>query len=111
MRVIAGSMPVIAAALLGGALLVDAGSAAAASCFGVRATIVGTKHNDHILATSGRDVIAGLGGDDRISGLGNRDRICTDSNLTARLNGKPVHLPPGTYSALVGVRGLQPLGG
>ena len=32
------------------------------------------------------------------------------SNLTARLNGKPLHLPPGTYSALVGARGLQPLG-
>ena len=33
------------------------------------------------------------------------------SNLTARLNGKPLHLPPGTYSALVGARGLRPLGG
>jgi Domain of unknown function (DUF4115) len=32
------------------------------------------------------------------------------SNLTARLNGKPLHLPPGTYSALVGARGLQPPG-
>jgi hypothetical protein len=31
------------------------------------------------------------------------------SNLTARLNGKPLHLPPGTYSALVGARGLRPL--
>jgi pyruvate/2-oxoglutarate dehydrogenase complex dihydrolipoamide acyltransferase (E2) component len=33
------------------------------------------------------------------------------SNLTARLNRKPLHLPPGTYSALVGARGLRPLGG
>jgi cytoskeletal protein RodZ len=33
------------------------------------------------------------------------------SNLTARLNGKPLHLPPGTYSALVGARGLRPIGG
>jgi hypothetical protein len=33
------------------------------------------------------------------------------SNLTARLNGKPLHLPPGTYSALVGARGLRPLAG
>ena len=32
------------------------------------------------------------------------------SNLTARLNGKSLHLPPGTYSALVRARGLQPLG-
>jgi hypothetical protein len=33
------------------------------------------------------------------------------SNLTARLNGKQLHLPPGTYSALVGAHGLQPPGG
>jgi hypothetical protein len=33
------------------------------------------------------------------------------ANLTARLNGKPLHLPPGTYSALVGARGLRPVGG
>jgi hypothetical protein len=31
------------------------------------------------------------------------------ANLTARLNGKPLHLPPGTYSALIGARGLKPL--
>jgi hypothetical protein len=33
------------------------------------------------------------------------------SNLTARLNGKPLHLLPGTYMALVGAGGLQPLNG
>jgi hypothetical protein len=33
------------------------------------------------------------------------------SNLRARLNGQPLHLPPGTYSALVGARGLEPPGG
>ena len=33
------------------------------------------------------------------------------ANLTGRLNGKPLHLPPGTYSALVGARGLKPLAG
>jgi hypothetical protein len=33
------------------------------------------------------------------------------ANLTARLNGKRLHLPPGTYSALVGARGLKPLVG
>ena len=33
------------------------------------------------------------------------------ANLTARLNGRPLHLPPGTYSALVGARGLKPLVG
>jgi hypothetical protein len=33
------------------------------------------------------------------------------SNLTARLNGKPLRLLPGTYIALVGAGGLQPLDG
>jgi RodZ C-terminal domain len=33
------------------------------------------------------------------------------ANLTARLNGKPLDLPPGTYTALVGARGLKPLVG
>ena len=33
------------------------------------------------------------------------------ANITARLNGKPLHLPPGTYSALVRARGLKPLVG
>jgi hypothetical protein len=31
------------------------------------------------------------------------------SNLTARLNGNPLQLPPGTYSALIRTSGLQPL--
>jgi hypothetical protein len=36
-------------------------------------------------------------------------RFGAAANLTARLNGRPLHLPPGTYDALVGARGLQPL--
>jgi len=31
------------------------------------------------------------------------------SNLTAHLNGNPLHLPPGTYSALISTSGLHPL--
>lgn len=38
-------------------------------------------------------------------------RFGAAANLTARLNGRPLQLPPGTYGALVGARGLQPLGG
>ncbi len=38
-------------------------------------------------------------------------RFGAASNLTARLNGRPLHLPAGTYSALVDPGGLQPLGG
>jgi len=36
-------------------------------------------------------------------------RFGAASNLIARLNGMPLRLPPGTYSALVGARGLQQL--
>lgn len=38
-------------------------------------------------------------------------RFGAASNLTARLNGMPLRLPPGTYSALVGARGLKQLAG
>lgn len=38
-------------------------------------------------------------------------RFGAAANLTAHLNGRPLQLPPGTYGALVGARGLQPLGG
>jgi Domain of unknown function (DUF4115) len=32
------------------------------------------------------------------------------SNLTARLNGNPLQLPPGTYTALISTSGLRQLG-
>ena len=38
-------------------------------------------------------------------------RFGAAANLTARLNGRPLQLPPGTYDALVRARGLRPLGG
>jgi cytoskeletal protein RodZ len=37
-------------------------------------------------------------------------RFGAASNLAARLNGNPLHLPAGTYSVLVGARGLRLLG-
>jgi Ca2+-binding RTX toxin-like protein len=67
---------VLVAALLGAAVLANAGTAAAYSCFDVTATIVGTNGSDRIHGTSGRDVIVGLGGDDVIWGLDDSDRIC-----------------------------------
>ena len=51
-------------------------AAAAPSCFGRRATIVGTRDDDVIRGTSGPDVIAGLAGGDEIRGNGGDDRIC-----------------------------------
>jgi Ca2+-binding RTX toxin-like protein len=80
----------LVAALLGGALLANAGAAAAADCQGLPATIVGTKHNDHIRGTSGRDVIVGLGGNDTISSLGGDDRICGNGGNDKLLAGPGV---------------------
>ena len=80
----------LVAALLGGALLANAGTAAAANCLGLPATIVGTKHNDHIRGTSGRDVIVGLGGNDTISSLGSDDRICGNGGNDKLLAGPGV---------------------
>jgi Domain of unknown function (DUF4115) len=37
-------------------------------------------------------------------------RFGAAANLKARLNGRPLHLLPGTYEALVRARGLKPLG-
>jgi len=50
--------------------------AAAPSCNGIRATIVGTEGNDVRNGTSRRDVIVGLAGNDRLSGLAGNDLIC-----------------------------------
>jgi uncharacterized repeat protein (TIGR01451 family) len=48
----------------------------AASCRGVRATLVGTRGSDRLVGTGGPDVIAGLRGGDAIIGLAGRDLIC-----------------------------------
>jgi Ca2+-binding RTX toxin-like protein len=45
-------------------------------CHGLRATIVGTRHNDVIHGTDKRDVIVAGGGADRIFGNGGSDVIC-----------------------------------
>lgn len=50
--------------------------AAANTCGGLAATIVGTDSADVIYGTEGVDVIVGLGGADRIYGLGGNDVIC-----------------------------------
>jgi Ca2+-binding RTX toxin-like protein len=46
------------------------------TCFGVRATIVGSEGNDVLNGTPGDDVIVALGGADRINGGGGNDLIC-----------------------------------
>lgn len=51
-------------------------NAAAQTCDGQAATIVGTAGDDDIDGTPGDDVIVGLGGADRIDGLAGNDLIC-----------------------------------
>jgi hypothetical protein len=58
-------------------------AAAAPTCDGRPATIVGTNGRNTIRGTRGPDVIVGKGGNDKIHGRGGRDRICggTGSDL------------------------------
>ncbi len=59
-----------------GICLLGIAGAAAQTCNGIAATIVGTAMDDDIDGTPGADVIVGLGGNDRINGLGGDDMIC-----------------------------------
>jgi Ca2+-binding RTX toxin-like protein len=51
-------------------------SGATPTCFGERATIVGTKGPDILVGTAGTDVVAGKTGDDVIRGFGGDDLLC-----------------------------------
>jgi Ca2+-binding RTX toxin-like protein len=51
-------------------------AAAAETCAGRTATIVGTEGNDRLRGTNGADVIVGLGGNDKIDGKKGDDFIC-----------------------------------
>ena len=53
-----------------------ADAATAATCFGQRATIVGTQGADTLRGTARRDVVAGLAGNDTIRGLAGNDVLC-----------------------------------
>lgn len=71
----------VAAVVLLGALLPDAGDSARAQgyeyrCGGSDATIVGTSGDDRLTGTRERDVIAAFGGNDVIFGFGGNDTIC-----------------------------------
>lgn len=69
---------VVAALIAATVVLVPAGpaSAAATSCGGEPATIIGTSGADVIVGTPGPDVIVGRGGNDIIRGRGGADIIC-----------------------------------
>ena len=72
------TMFVVAALIAATVVLVPAGpaSAAATTCGGRQATIIGTSGADVIIGTPGPDVIVGRGGNDVIRGKGGNDIIC-----------------------------------
>ena len=79
---------VLAAAALATPLaLVPSAQAAAATCAGVKATIVGNAKANTITGTPKRDVIAARGGNDTIRGLGGNDVICAGDGADTVLGG------------------------
>jgi Ca2+-binding RTX toxin-like protein len=56
--------------------LVPSAQAAAVTCAGLKATIVGNDRPNTITGTGRRDVIVGRGGNDTIRGIGGNDVIC-----------------------------------
>ncbi len=62
--------------------------AAAPSCDGRTATIVGSEGRDRITGTDRADVIAGLGGDDLIDGLRGDDLVCGGPGADRLLGGR-----------------------
>nr|WP_300046646.1 calcium-binding protein [uncultured Nocardioides sp.] len=78
------------------------GTAAAATCDGRAATIVGTDRDDELTGTPGDDVIAGLGGQDTIDGGGGNDVLCGDAGADVVTGG------PGSDRMFGGDNGLVP---
>lgn len=68
--------PALIVVLLGGLLVVGGAAQAAPTCFGKRATIVGTRGDDTLRGTARPDVIHARGGVDRVLGAGGHDLIC-----------------------------------
>jgi Glycosyl hydrolases family 16/RTX calcium-binding nonapeptide repeat (4 copies) len=65
------------AAAIGAAYVLGTASAAASpSCFGHRATIVGTSRGDHLVGTAARDVIVAGRGNDRVYARQGNDLVC-----------------------------------
>jgi Ca2+-binding RTX toxin-like protein len=81
-----------------------AGLQAVPTCFGERATIVGTAGNDALTGTAGRDVIVGIQGNDTIDGGEGNDSICAG-------DGDDVLVGGGGIDGLVGGLGNDRLNG
>lgn len=68
--------------------IVPSAQAAAVTCGGLKATIVGTDKANRITGTAKRDVIAARGGNDTIRGLAGNDVICAGDGADTVLGGE-----------------------
>ena len=59
--------------------VLKAGAGGAVTCFGKKATTVGTPGNDLLVGTPGKDVIRTFAGNDTVVGSDGNDLICTNS--------------------------------
>lgn len=89
MRLTRSLVPVLVAAagLAAPLALVPSAQAAAVTCGGVKATIVGNARANTITGTARRDVIVARGGNDTIRGLGGNDLICGGDGADTILGG------------------------
>lgn len=89
MRLTRSLVPVLVAAagLAAPLALVPSAQAAAVTCGGVKATIVGNAKDNQITGTARRDVVVARGGNDRIRGLGGNDLICGGDGADTILGG------------------------
>jgi beta-glucanase (GH16 family) len=76
------------AAAIGAVYVLGTASAAASpSCFGHRATIVGTSRGDHLVGTAARDVIVAGRGNDRVYARQGNDLVCGGPGRDALFGG------------------------
>lgn len=89
MRLIRSLVPAAVAAvgLVAPLALVPSAQAAAVTCGGLKATIVGNDKANRITGTPKRDVIVARGGNDTIRGLGGNDVICGGDGADTILGG------------------------
>ena len=89
MRLTRSLVPILVAAagLAAPLALAPSAQAAAVTCGGVKATIVGNAKSNVITGTAKRDVIVARGGNDTIRGLGGNDLICAGDGADSILGG------------------------
>ena len=81
-------LAIIAAVSLLSTAAPQVSAAAARSCFGKSATIVGTGTADRLHGTARADVIVARGGDDHITGAAANDRVCGNRGDDTLVGGK-----------------------